>query len=67
MDSKKSTFGYLFPLIGGLMEECEEPNTAPSTLEVEFMTQFKTIFCGLGLFCETLFQGLGLSRILLSH
>lgn len=49
------------------MEECEEPNIAPSTLEVEFMTQFKTIFCGLGLFCETLFQGLGLSRILLSH
>lgn len=64
MDTRKSTFGYLFMMIGGDTSWTSTKLYVIATCikEAQFMACFKATVHGL--YCETLFQGLELSTVL---
>lgn len=67
VDSRKSTFGYLFLLCGAAISWKSAKRTiiASSTMEVEFVACLRPQFMVCG--CRILFQDLGLSTLLPSH
>ena len=67
VDTKKSTFGYLFMVAGGAIswKSAKQSVIATCTMKAEFVVCFEAIVHGLWL--RTLFQGLELSTVLPSR
>ncbi|XP_068475210.1 secreted RxLR effector protein 161-like [Phaseolus vulgaris] len=66
VDTRKSTFGYLFLLAEGAIswKSAKQSVIVASTMEAEFVACFEATVQG---FCETLFQDLELSIVLPSR
>ena len=67
VDSRKSTFGYLFMLAGGAIswKSSKQVITATSTMEAEFVACFEAIVYGLWL--RNFILGLGIINSIRSH